>query len=309
MTGASSPAAPGGTFPLAGRAVPRLGYGMGQVTRSAGTDDGHVTAVALLRQAYDLGVRHFDTAEFYSHGLANRMLAEAFGDVRDDIIIATKTGARPVLGAPVPLTAAQQPHELREAVEANLASLRTDRLDIVNLRRMDFRPGLLAEGDQVVALDDQLAELAALRDEGKIIGIGLSHVTLEQLETALPVGVACVQNIYHLLDRSGEPLLDVCQDRGVAWVPYFPLGGGGEYAGLPKVVDDSTVQAVAAELGATAPQVGLAWQLAHIPNTMIITGTASSGHLIENIASGSLILNGATMARLDTEAGQGPSAT
>ena len=89
---------------------------------------------------------------------------------------------------------------------------------------MDVRPGLLAEGDQVVPLEDQLAELAALRDEGKIIGIGLSHVTLEQLETALPLGLACVQNIYHLLDRTGEPLLDTCREHGVAWVPYFPLG-------------------------------------------------------------------------------------
>ncbi|HEY0238472.1 MAG TPA: aldo/keto reductase [Friedmanniella sp.] len=304
MTGASITAAPGGTFPLAGRAVPRLGYGMGQVTRSAQTAEAHAAAVALLRQAYDLGVRHFDTAEFYSHGLANRLLAEAFGSVRDEVTLATKAGARPVSGASVPLTAAQQPHELREAVEANLASLRTDRLDVVNLRRMDFRPGLLAEGDQAVALDDQLAELAALRDEGKIIGIGLSHVTLEQLETALPVGVTCVQNIYHLLDRTDEPLIAVCRDSSAAWVPYFPLGGGGEYAGLPKVVDDDVVQAVADEIGATPTQVGLAWQLAHAPNTMIITGTSSPGHLIENIASGDLVLDRPTMARLDHGAGQ-----
>lgn len=299
MTGTPTPTSPGGTYLLAGRAVPRLGYGMGQVTRTAGTDEDHLAAVTLLRQAFDLGVRHFDTAQFYSDGLANRLLAEAFADVRDQIVLATKAGARPVPGAPVPLTAAQRPHELREAVEANLTTLGTDRLDVVNLRRMDFRPGLLAEGDQVVPLEDQLAELAALRDEGKLLGIGLSHITLDQLHTAQPVGVACVQNIYHLLDRSSEPLLDACRDHHIAWVPYFPLGGGGAYAGLPKVVDDPRVLSAASRLGATPTKVGLAWQLAHAANTMLIPGTASPAHLRENTAAGDLVLDPATMARLD----------
>ena len=110
-----------------------------------------------------------------------------------------------------------------------------------------------------------------------------------------------MRNIYHLLDRSGEPLLDVCRDRGVAWVPCFPPGSGGEYAGLPKVVVDPTVQSVARELRATSTQVGLAWQLTHASNTMIITGTASPDHLTENIASGNLYLDEPTMARFDDE--------
>jgi len=304
MTMGPAPYRPaGGVFPLAGRDVPRVGYGLGQLARQTAADgDGRADALGLLRRAFGLGIRHFDTAQFYGNGLANQLLAEAFRDVRDEVVFATKAGARAVPGAPVPLTAAQQPHELREAVEANLTSLATDRLDVVNLRRMDFRPGLLAEGDQVVPLEDQVAELVGLRDEGKIIAIGLSHVTLEQFLVARPAGIACVQNVYNLLDRSFEPLLDACRASDVAWVPYFPLGGGGAYAGLPKVTDDPVVMAAAGELDVTATQVGLAWQLAHAPNTMLIPGTGSIRHLIENTAAAELALDEDVMKRLDARA-------
>lgn len=299
MTDSASIPTPGGVFPLAGRPVARMGYGMGGLTRRVTTADDRTRAVALLHRAYELGIRHFDTAEFYRHGLANELLREAFGAHRDEILLSTKAGAKPVTGGPIPLTGAQRPHELREAVEANLKSLGTDRLDVVNLRRMDYRPGLLAEGEQIVAFDDQLAELVALRDEGKLVAIGLSHITLDQLEHALPVGVTCVQNMYYLLDRSFEPLLEVCRRNAIAWVPYFALGGGGEYAGLAKVTDDPTVQAVADELGATPTQVGLAWQLAHAPNTMLIPGAGSIEHLVENTAAGDLQLDAQTVARLE----------
>jgi aryl-alcohol dehydrogenase-like predicted oxidoreductase len=299
MTDTASVPTPGGTFPLAGRPVARIGYGMGSLTRRVSTAGGRSGALQLLRRAYELGIRHFDTAQFYGHGLANELLRDALGTHRDEIVLSTKAGAKPVSGVPIPLTAAQKPHELREAVEANLATLGTDRLDIVNLRRMDFRPGLLAEGDQVVPLADQLAELAALRDEGKLVAIGLSHITLAQLEEALPVGITCVQNVYHLLDRAFEPLLEVCRNYAIAWVPYFPLGGGGAYAGLAKVTDDPTVQAIAEQLGATPTQVGLAWQLAHAPNTMLIPGAGSIEHLIENTAAGDLRLDAETRARLE----------
>ncbi len=284
-------------FPFAGRSLPRIGYGMGQLARRATSTAGWTEAVALLRRAFELGVRHFDTAQFYGDGLANRLLRAALGDVRDEVVLATKAGAKPVPGA-IPLTAAQQPHELREAIEANLATLDTDRLDVVYLRRMDYRPGLLAEGDQIVPLQDQLSELAMLRDEGKILGIGLSHITVEQFHTASPIGITCVQNIYHLLDRAFEPLLTACRDEGIAWVPYFPLGGGG-YADLPKVTEAPAVTAVAEELGATPTQIGLAWQLAHAPNTMLIPGTGSTGHLMENTAAGDIALDEDTLARLE----------
>lgn len=299
MTDTASVPTPGGTFPLAGRPVARIGYGMGGLTRRASTAEGRSRALELLHRAYDLGIRHFDTAQFYGHGLANELLRDALGTHRDDLVLSTKAGAKPVTGVPVPLTSAQRPHELREAVEANLATLGTDRLDVVNLRRMDYQPGLLAEGDQIVPLADQLAELAALRDEGKLVGIGLSQITLDQLEEALPIGITCVQNIYHLLDRTFEPLLALCQANAIAWVPYFPLGGGGAYAGLAKVTDDATVRAVADQLRVTPTQVGLAWQLAHAPNTMLIPGSGSIEHLIENTAAGDLRLAAGTLARLD----------
>ncbi|GAA4682734.1 aldo/keto reductase [Frondihabitans cladoniiphilus] len=289
--------APGGTFLLAGRATARIGYGMGQVTRKAAAPAGRENAYAVLRHAFDLGITHYDTAQFYGNGLANELLRDAFGPQRDDILIATKAGAKPVPGAPIPLKAAQKPSELRDAVEANLRTLRTDRIDIVNLRRMDYTPGLLAEGDQVVPLDDQLAELSALRDEGKILGIGLSHITLDQLRAALPVGVVCVQNIYNVIDRSDEALLALCAENGIAWIPYFPLGGG--FGALPAVGENTEVQAVASRLGATASQVGLAWQLTHSANTMLISGTSSIEHLDENSAGATITLDPHSLATLD----------
>lgn len=297
-TGDGDPFVPGGTFLLAGRAVARVGYGMGQVTRRAESQDGHGEAIALLRRAVELGISHFDTAQFYGNGLANHLLSEALGDRRDELVIATKAGVKPVPGAAIPIAAAQKPAELRAAVEANLLALDTDRVDIVNLRRMDFLPGLLAEDDQIVPFDDQLAEMSALRDEGKILAIGLSHITAEQLRVALPAGIACVQNLYNMVDRSAEPLLDVCRQNGIAWVPYFPLGGG--FGVLPKVTDQAAVQAVAARIGATPTQVGLAWQLAHSPNTMLIPGTGSIDHLVANAAAGDLVLNDEAMLVLDT---------
>lgn len=290
-------ATPGGTFPLAGRPTARVGYGMGQVTRAAVDASGEDRAIALLRRAFDLGVTHLDTALFYGNGLANDLLRRALGNHRDELVLASKAGARPVPGAPVPLTAAQRPAELRTAVEENLRTLGTDRVDVVNLRRMDFTPGLLAEGDQVVPLADQLAELTALRDEGKIVAIGLSHVTHEQLRAAIPAGVACVQNIYNLVDRTHEPLLDTCREHGIAWVPYFPLGGG--FGTLPAVTNSSVVRTVAARLGATPSQVGLGWQLAHTPQAMLIPGTSSTAHLEENTAAGDLVLTTADLRELD----------
>jgi hypothetical protein len=187
-------------------------------------------------------------------------------------------------------------------VEANLASLGTDRLSVVNLRRLDAPPGIIAEGEQRVDLDDQLAELSALRDEGKIGGIGLSNVSAGQLRQALPTGIACVQNSYSVLDRTAEPVLDECREHGIAWVPFFPLGSAG-FRNLPRVTDDPTVRAVAAELGVTPAQVGLAWQLAHYERTLLIPGTASPAHLAENIAVGEIKLPGESLAALDALGG------
>ena len=199
---------------------------------------------------------------------------------------------------PLPLIPAQRPAELRAQVEANLASLGAERLGVVNLRRLDARPGIIAEGEQRVDLDDQLAELSALRDAGKIGGIGLSNVSAGQLHQARPAGIACVQNSYNALERTAEPVLDLCREHGIAWVPFFPLGSAG-FANTLRVTDDPTVASIAAELGATPAQVGLAWQLAHYDHTLLIPGTANPAHLAENLAAGDIELPEASRAALD----------
>jgi hypothetical protein len=211
----------------------------------------------------------------------------------------TKVGAVwDAAAKPFPLVPAQRPAELRAQVEANLASLGAEQVSVVNLRRLDAPPGIIAEGEQRVDLDDQLAELSALRDEGKIGGIGLSNVSADQLRQALPAGIMCVQNSYSVLDRTAEPVLDQCREHGIAWVPFFPLGSAG-FASLPKVTDDPTVTAVAAELGVTPAQAGLAWQLAHYENTLLIPGTANPAHLAENLAVGAVKLPESSLAALD----------
>ena len=186
---------------------------------------------------------------------------------------------------------------LRDQVEANLATLGAGQVGVVYLRRLDAQPGLIAEGDQKAGLDDQLAELSALRDAGKIGAIGLSNVSAAQLRQALPAGIACVQNSYSVLDRSAEPVLDLCREHDIAWVPFFPLGSA--FPNRPKAASDPTIAAIAAGLGATPAQVALAWLLAHYGNTLLIPGTSDPVHLAENIAAGSLRLPGASITALD----------
>jgi len=285
--------APGGTAELAGRPVARIGFGVMQLERSALDRD---AAVAILRQAAGAGVNHLDTAQFY--GECNALIREALAPYDDALVLVTKVGAVwDDAAKPVPLVPAQRPAELRAQVEANLASLGTEQLSVVNLRRLDAPPGIIAAGEQRVGLDDQLAALTALRDEGKIGGIGLSNVSAGQLRQARPAGIACVQNSYSVLDRTAEPVLDLCREHSVAWVPFFPLGSA--FASLPKVTDHPTVIAVGAELGATPAQVGLAWQLAHYGKTLLIPGTANPAHLAENLAVGDIKLPEASLAALD----------
>ncbi|MFF8931376.1 aldo/keto reductase [Streptomyces longwoodensis] len=284
---------PGGTGPLAGRTVSRIGYGAMQLER---LHDRRDDAVALLRRAVERGVDHVDTAEFYGSGFVNEVIREALRP-EDDVLVVTKVGADSNPGGQVRLRLAQRPEELRASVEDNLRSLGVERLDVVNLRRLDTGPGLRPEGDQVVDLDDQLATMTALCDEGKIGAIGLSSVTLDTLRRALPAGIVCVQNAYSLVARDDEPLLELCAAEGVAWVPFFPLGGA--FPGLPKVTDDPTVQDVAAALGATPSQVGLAWLLHHAPNVLLIPGTADAAHLEANIAVGDIALDATALGALD----------
>ena len=277
---------------LAGRTVSRVGYGAMQLER---LHDDRAAAIALLRRAVDLGVDHVDTAQFYGNGFVNGVIREALGS-GDDVLIATKVGADPDPGGPIPLRLAQRPEELRASVEDNLRALGLDRIPLVNLRRADRQPGLLAEGDQRVGLDDQLAVLTALRAEGKIGAIGLSSVTLDDLRRALPAGIACVQNAYSLVGRDDEDMLELCVAEGIAWVPFFPLGGA--FPGLPKVAEEPAVLAAARALGRTPAQIGLAWLLHRAPNVHLIPGTASAAHLEANLAAADVVLDDETLAAL-----------
>jgi aryl-alcohol dehydrogenase-like predicted oxidoreductase len=284
---------------LADHSIARIGYG----TMQLGALPGHAAvdpdvAVGVLRRAVELGINHFDTAEFYGDGFANRMLRQALapdGHYADDIAIVSKVGA--VVGSGERhLATAQKPHELRAQVEANLSTLGIERLAAVNIRRTDVGM-LVAEADQLVDLDDQLAEMIAMRDEGKIGGIGLSTVTLEQVQHALPAGIVTVQNSYSLLQRDDEPILELTEHEGITWAPYFPLGSA--FPGFPKVTEEPAVQDAAAALGVTPAQVGLAWLLQHAPHTLLIAGTSSLDHLVENAAVGDIRLDAATVAALD----------
>jgi len=268
--------------------VRRVGYGAMQLAE--GTPPAREDAIAVLRRAVELGVDHIDTAEFYGDGLANDLIRAALWPYPDDLALVSKVGAVRA-GRLVP---AQRPEELRAGVEANLRRLGVERLAVVNLRRLDARPGIVATGDQRVDLDSQLAELVALRAEGKIDGIGLSGVGVDEFRRALPAGVVCVQNLYNLLDRTAEPLLAECAAHGVAWVPFFPLGSA--FPGAPRVAEHPAVVAAAADLGVTPAQVGLAWLLAHEPGTLLIPGTRSLEHLAENVAAAEVPVDAAALS-------------
>jgi hypothetical protein len=286
---------PGGAGNIGTSTVARVGYGAMQLFEASPED-----AAAVLRRAVELGVNHIDTASFYGPGEVNRRIRAALAPYPDDLVIASKVGARYTGEQPIPLTPAQKPAELRAAVEDDLSQLGLERVPVVNLRRMDLGPGVAAEGDQIVDLDDQLAEMIALRDEGKIGAIGVSSVPLDVVRRALPAGIVCVQNAYSVLDRSQEATLDLCKAQGgegLAWVPFFPLGSS--LPGFPKVADDAVVVEVAREIGCTPAQVGLAWLLAHAPNTLLIPGTRSIAHLEENIGAADVSLSADAIARLD----------
>jgi pyridoxine 4-dehydrogenase len=292
---------PGGSASIGTHPVARVGYGAMQLFETPPDN-----AVAVLRRAIELGVNHIDTASFYGPGEVNRRIHAALAPYPDDLVIVSKVGARYTGDHPVPLAAAQRPAELRAAVEDDLSQLRLDQIPVVNLRRLELGPELEAEGEQIVDLDDQLAEMIALRGEGKIGAIGVSSVGLASLQRALPAGIACVQNPYSLLDRLQEAMIDVCTAEGIAWVPYFPLGSA--FPGFPKVSDNPVVIDIAGEIGVTPAQVGLAWLLAHAPTTLLIPGTGSIGHLEENVGAGDVALSADALTRLDAVTAAGVSA-
>ncbi len=302
MTEQSQPGDAGKTGTIGTHTVAQIGYGAMQLYQDISEAD----ATAVLRRAVELGVNHIDTASFYGPGEVNRRIRAALAPYPADLVIVSKVGARWTGAEPMPLASAQHPAELRAAVEDDLRQLGLDCVPVVNLRRHDLGLSPAIDEDQKVDLDDQLAEMIALRDEGKIGAIGVSSVSCDIVRRALPAGIACVQNAYSLLDRTAEDALELCAAEGIAWVPYFPLGSS--FPGFPKVADSSVVTDIAADLGATPAQVGLAWLLAHSPNTLLIPGTRSIGHLEENLGTKDVTLAADALARLDavTEPGDGP---
>lgn len=283
----------GPTVTLGSRSVHRIGFGAMQLPGPGvlGPPRDHDAALAVLRRAVELGVDHIDTAQYYGPDVANELIREALHPYPESLALVSKVGAvRDAEGGWPP---AQQPAELRAGVEDNLRTLGVEQLAAVNLRLLDPMSGYVAP-----PFEDQLAEMAAMRDEGLIGGVGLSNVTAEQLDTAIRLaGVVCVQNQYSLLDRKGEDVLQRCVAEGIAFVPFFPLGSA--FPGLPKVSEHAAVVALADRLGATPAQVGLAWLLHHAPIILLIPGTSSVEHLEENLAARSLPLTAADIAELE----------
>ncbi|MFC6006876.1 oxidoreductase [Angustibacter luteus] len=274
------------TYRLADRDVHRIGYGAMQLPGPGvmGPPRDHDGALRVLRRAVELGVNHIDTAQYYGIGVSNGLIREALHPYPDDLAIVSKVGARRDAGGG--WIAAQHPAQLREDVEENLRVLGVERLTAVNLRRMDEH----ADPADAVPFEDQLAEMVALREEGKIAGVGVSTVSAEQVETAIRLAdIACVQNAFSLVDRGDADVLARCTAVGVAYVPYFPLGSA--FPHLPKVTEQPQVQAVAARHGVPASRVGLAWVLSRAENVLLIPGTSSVDHLEDNLAAGDLTLS------------------
>lgn len=283
---------PGGLHHFAGHTVARVGFGAMQLRNSAGDRQ---AAIALVKRAIELGVNHIDTAEFYGNGFVNHLLRDALQS-EDDVVVATKIGADPNPGGGSPIKLAQRPEQLRASVESNLRSLGLERIPLLNLRRAETGPHV-AKGDQLVDIDDQIATLVALREEGKIAAFGLSAVGLDTVRRVSSAGIACVQNAYSLVDKQFDDLLTFCTDNAIAWVPFFPLGGAA--AGMAKVTEQPEVIAVADRLDATPSQVGLAWLLKKSENILLIPGTRNVSHLEENCAAGSVSLDDKAMLELD----------
>ena len=282
------------TFRLGELPVRRIGFGAMQLPGPGvmGPPRDRGEAIAVLRRAVEAGVNHIDTAQYYGPDVANELIHAALHPYPDNLVLVSKVGAvRDANGGWPP---AQRPEQLRAAVEDNLRSLAVERLGAVNLRLLDHP---VDDPAQRVPLEDQLAEMVALREEGKIAGVGISTATRAQVEQAIAqADIVCVQNAYSLVNAADAEVLELCHERGIAYVPYFPLGSA--FPGLPKVTEQAVVQAVADRLGATPAQVGLAWLLAHRDNILLIPGTSRLAHLEANLAAGDLVLSAEDLAEL-----------
>jgi pyridoxine 4-dehydrogenase len=275
-----------GTFKLGDRIVKRLGYGAMQLAGPGvfGPPKDRDAALAVLREAVASGVNHIDTADFYGPHVTNQIIREALHPYRDDLVIVTKVGA--LRGADGSWNRAFSRQELTQAVHDNLRNLGLDVLDVVNLRAM-FDVHGPAEGP----IEAPLTILTDLQRQGLVRHIGLSNVTPTQVAEGRRIcEIVCVQNHYNLAHRADDALIDDLARQGIAYVPFFPLGGF-------TPLQSSTLSDVAGRLGATPMQVALAWLLRRAPNILLIPGTSSVAHLRENLAA--LTLPPQTLAELD----------
>jgi pyridoxine 4-dehydrogenase len=270
------------SYALGDFSVSRIGFGAMQLPGPGvwGPPRDRGEALEVLRRAVELGVDHIDTAQYYGPDVANELIREALHPYPDNLALVSKVGARrDQTGGWRPYN---KPDQLRSGIEDNLRSLGIEQLAAVNLRVTGDEP------DQ--QFDDQLTAMIQAREDGLIGGVGLSNVTLERLRHALErTPIVCVQNPLNLTDRSSMPVLRECATRGIAFVPFFPLGSA--FARDNQVLGNPEVRAIAERLGATPAQIALAWTLGLAPNVLLIPGTSSVAHLEENLAAADVTLD------------------
>jgi pyridoxine 4-dehydrogenase len=278
-----------GSFPLGGRSVKRLGFGAMQLAGPGvfGPPKDRSTALAVLREAIASGVNHIDTSDYYGPHVTNALIREALHPYPDDLVIVTKVGG--VRGEDASWHPAMSPAQLTSAVHDNLRNLGLESLEVVNLRIMG--QGL---GPSEGAIEEPLTALAELQQQGLIRHLGLSNVTAAQVEQGRAIAeIVCVQNHYNLAHRHDDALIDALADDGIAYVPFFPLGGF-------TPLQSSTLSDVAARLSAKPMQVALAWLLRRAANILLIPGTSSLAHLRENLAVAEIELPGDMLAELNS---------
>jgi aryl-alcohol dehydrogenase-like predicted oxidoreductase len=278
---------------LGDKPINRMGYGAMQLAGPGvfGPPRDPRAARAVLRRAIELGVDHIDTSQYYGPDVVNDLIRQALHPYPENLKLVTKVGARrDDAGRVLP---AQRPDELRSGVEANLRSLRVERLDLVNLRLVETRD------DTAIPLEAQVSALEDMRQEGKLDLIGLSNVDQATVQRALElVDVAEIQNGYSIIDRQDDEMVDVAREHEIAFAPFFPLGSA--FAGGPtRLAGDAAIVQVAEKHGATTAQIALAWLLARYDRMLLIPGTRSVAHLEENMAAIELELDDADLAALD----------
>jgi pyridoxine 4-dehydrogenase len=280
------------SYELGGHSLNRMGFGAMQLPgpRVWGPPRDHDEAIAVLRRAVELGVNHIDTAQYYGPDVANELIREALHPFSDDLFIVTKVGA--LRGDDGSWYTAAEPEQLRAGIEDNLRTLGLDRIHNVHYRVM---PGAdLAAG---------LSELAAMRGEGKIENLGISNATAEQIERALELTpLVSVQDKFSVLDREFAAELELCRDRDLAFIPFFPLGSAFQ-GGPAKLAENELLQRIGAAHDATPAQVALAWLLEQGDHVLLIPGTGSLAHLDENVAAAELGLTDEELGELDALAG------